>query len=354
MLRRLFYRIFPVPLFLRMPAVGIDISDEVIRFAAVKEKHTGLEIDKFGEYKLPKGVVVKGKIQNIKVLQEYLMLIKKEHGFCFANIALPEEKAYVVRLQIPQMNKKEIRGNIELQFEEHVPMLVSEAVFDYSIIKENSKKIDIHLSVAPRSMSEVYLEAISGAGIMSLGFEIEPEAIARAVVPRNDKGTFMVIDFERAKTGISIVSENVTQFTTSLHIGDGELIKTAIKKTEESSVLQKQKTQNELIKEQVFLSLIPTLERLRDEINKNYIYWQSHDDQYGKPRQKIEKLILCGEGAVIPGIAEYLSAGIQATVQLADVIVNVRSSDMYIPEMEYAESFKYTTAIGLALAHKNT
>jgi len=351
---------FPPPTFLQMPVAGIDISDEVIRFVKIKETSRGLEIDDFGEYVLPKGVIEMGEIRRPKILNESLSILKKEHGIHFARVSLPEEKAYVIRLRIPQMNKKEIRGNIELQFEEQVPIPVSEAVFDYDIIKETDKEIEISLSALPRETSESHLDVFSGTGITPLEFEIESEAIARAVVPEGDRGTFMVIDFERTKTGISIVSEGAIRFTASLQIGGSALIAAAAKQlditSKEAEEVVREKgvsieRKKEEKDEEIFMSLVPILSTLRDEINKHYIYWQTHNDQYGKPHPKIEKLILCGEGAVVSGIADYLSAGMRTTVSLADTMSNVRSSEMYIPEMEYMESFKYVTAIGLALPH---
>jgi len=343
-----------------MPVAGIDISDEIIRFVTIKETPKGLEIDEFGEYVLPKGTIRNGEIQNSKVLHKYLLTLKKEHGIHFARVSLPEEKAYVIRLQIPQMSRKEIRGSIELQFEEQVPIPVSEAVFDYDIIKETDKEIEISLFALPRETSESHLEVFSGTGITPLEFEIESEAIARAVVSEGDKGTFMIVDFERTKTGISIISEQAVRFTSSLQIGGNALIEAAaeqlkISSKEAEDIVQEKGVSVERKKEEkdeeIFMSLIPVLSTLRDEINKHYIYWQTHNDQYGKPHPKIEKLILCGEGAMVSGIADYLSAGMRTTVSLADTMMNIRSSEMYIPEMEYTESFKYVTAIGLALPH---
>ncbi len=355
-LQSTFNRLFPPPRFLKMPAAGIDISDEGIRFVQLKETGHGLVVDIHGEHPLGKGVVVAGEVQNPAELKKALKAICDQYGFSFVAASLPEEKAYVVRLRIPNMRADEIRGNLELQFEEQVPLPVDQAVFDFDIIKKDKNHIEVALSALPRQTIGTYLSAFKDTGLVPITFEIESEAIARAVVPRGDKGTFMIVDFENTKTGISIVSEGVVRFTASLQVGGGALREAVEKKTglgpEEANRLLKGKEVDSQKKQKDFFeAAVPVLSTLRDEINKHFVYWQTHQDQYGNPRSKIEKLILCGEDAIVGGLVDYLSSSLRVSSQLADVVRNMNASDKYVPEIDYTDSFKYTTAVGLALMH---
>lgn len=354
MKRNLFFRFFPPPSFLRMPITGIDISDEMIRYARLKETGHGLEVDVYGERSIPKEAVMGGEIKNPELVRKTLKELAQKEGIPFACVSLPEEKAYVVQLRIPHMSRSEIRGSLELQFEEQIPIPVVDAVFDYDIIKETDEHLEVGLFAMPRDTAEAYLSIFENTGIVPLGFRIESDAISRAVVPQGDKGTFMVIDFEHRKTSISIVSNQAVQFTSSLPIGGHALITSVAKSLgtseDEARTLIEEKgvPLEDKENENIFMALIPVLSSLRDEINKHYMYWQTHNDQYGKERPRIDKLLLCGEGAMIQGIADYLSSGLHTTVELADTMVNIRSSKRYVPEMDYTDSFKYVTALGLA------
>ncbi len=64
----IFAGLFPVPKFLAMPAVGIDISDDSIRFVELKNSKEGKILSKFGEQKIPSGLVLNGEIQNVEKL----------------------------------------------------------------------------------------------------------------------------------------------------------------------------------------------------------------------------------------------------------------------------------------------
>ncbi|GMQ95168.1 MAG: PilM family type IVa pilus assembly protein TapM [Patescibacteria group bacterium] len=362
MKKSIFYTAFPPPKFLEMQAMGVDISDRSVHFVELRLSKKGLVISKFGEKAISAGVVESGKIKKAEELTNILASLRKEIDFHFVNVSLPEEHAYLFKLRIPNMKKSEITNNLELQIEENVPISAREAVFDYDIIGEENRRTDhmeVGVSVLPRGIADSYVTLFEEAGLMPISFEIEAQAIARCVIPEGDKGTFMIVDFGKTRTGISIVSEEVVRFTSTVNIGGaslthaiGKALKISFEKAEK---IKKEKgmarTANNGDNNDLFQTLASTVATLRDEINKHYIYWNTHDDQYHKKRSRIEKIILCGGDSNLFGLPEYLSSGLRVNVGLANTMVNVNSPERYIPEMTFSDSLRYATAIGLALRH---
>jgi len=354
MAHSLFYKIFPTPEFLAMHADGLDISDEAIRVVSLKEGKTGLEISSFKDMPLESGILSGGEIKSAEKLRVALTALQKEQGLTFVRVSLPEEKAYIVRVKVPVTDESEIRGNLELQLEEQVPIPVAEAVFDYDIIAKHKDDFEVILAVLPRNVVDEYLAVFEGTGISPIGFEIESQAIAQCVIPEGEMGTSMIIDIERTKMSMSVVSAGSVRFTSSFSMGSNTLteaiarnLKVDVKEAEtiRRTIGISAKEENE----NLFVAMVPTLAIMRDEINRHFIYWHTHEDQYGKDHPKIDQLFLCGEGAVTPGLADHFAVGLKAPVKLANVMANVNPLEKYIPDIEYADSFKYTTAIGLAL-----
>ena len=62
-----------------------------------------------------------------------------------------------------------------------------------------------------------------------MAFEVEPESIARSVVPAGDRGTYMVMDFGRTRTGIFIVSGGAVSFTSTVSVGGYSLTRAIAK-----------------------------------------------------------------------------------------------------------------------------
>ena len=83
-------RIFPSPVFLRMVASGVDISDTAIRFIDFGLKNGEVFIKSYGKRLLPAGAVSGGYINNSDAVIKILSDIKKETGISFANASLPD------------------------------------------------------------------------------------------------------------------------------------------------------------------------------------------------------------------------------------------------------------------------
>ncbi|VAW11703.1 hypothetical protein MNBD_BACTEROID05-1008, partial [hydrothermal vent metagenome] len=108
--RNLFYKAFPPPKFLKMSAVGFDISDGTIHFVELKESKGGFVVVNFGEKEIAPGVIEKGEIKNASKLTEVLSSLKNKFDVPFVSISLPEQHAYLFKLRIPDMKRNQIRG----------------------------------------------------------------------------------------------------------------------------------------------------------------------------------------------------------------------------------------------------
>ncbi len=353
MQRSKFYQFFPPPRFLQMPAVGLDISDTSMRFAELVETRKGLIIGRFAEKLIPRGIIESGEVKKPTDLRAILSELKKEHHLEYVAVSLPEEKAYLFDLRLPKMKYSEIRGAIELSLEEYIPLKADEALFDYEIEQETETSIQVSVSATPRALVDGYLEAFSETGITPVSFEIEAHSIARSVVPEGDKNAYMIVDFGKVRTGLTIVSNGFVQFTSTIPVGSRALTD-AIAKSMSVSFEDAEKIKQEkgisgfADNEGLSLSLVATISVLRDTINKHYAYWQTHEEG-GKKHAPIQKIYLCGGDSNLAGLVGYLAASLPVSVELAQAMVNVNSLDQYVPEINFNDSLRYATAIGLAL-----
>ena len=114
MFRNLYSRYFPAPKFLALPSFGLDISDESIRFVELVRSKNGIRVNRYGEKKIPAGIIESGKIKNSKLMEEVLISLRKEEGLKTVRVSLPEEQIYLFNLNLEKLGLENVKEGIEL------------------------------------------------------------------------------------------------------------------------------------------------------------------------------------------------------------------------------------------------
>lgn len=351
----LFLKLFPVPRYLSMPAVGFDVSDQSVKFIELLKVDNKIVVGKFGSSDIPAGAIEDGKIKDSKQVVEIFkeIVVKNKLNYIFAS--LPEEQTYTFLLELPFMKQEEVRGSIELQLEEYVPIPPDNCVFDYEMIKPRSasNNFEFGVSVLPKDLAENYYQLFTESGLKPLAFETESQALVRALIDPGDDNTYMIVDIGKIHTGFSIVSVGQIIFTSVINFGGNNLTKGLEKNLnlnkEEASKLKESKGLSRAVKDKdIFLSLIPSVSVLKDEISLRLDYWHGHRKTDG-PLENIKKVILCGGQANLAGLRDYLEIQLGVPVVLGNPWKNVLSTNQEIPVLTAEQSIGYATAIGLAL-----
>jgi hypothetical protein len=266
--------------FLKSSSVGLHISDESLKYIELIKTAKGIKIGRHGERKIPRGIIESGKIKDREWLEQVLMLFRKEEGIKSAHISLP-----------------------------------------YELFDKHEQNLGIEVADGLENTIEEYLSVFKNSMISAKSIGFEAEAVAEAVIPKNDKGTYMIVDFGKKRTGIFIVSACVVIFTSILEFGGAKLA--------------------EMIKENVSI--------LCDEVKKHFVYWHVYKDENGKKNLPIKKIILCGSDGGIKGLSEYLSVATRSKVELANVWTNILNTEKMIPEINFNESLNLASPLGIAL-----
>jgi type IV pilus assembly protein PilM len=347
--------LFSAPKFLAMPAIGLDISMDAIRFIELGHKGDKLVVSRFAGRQFPMGTVAEGRSGDKKKLQDVIGALAHEFKLGFANVSLPEEQAYLANMQVPRVSPGELHDAIELRLEEYIPIAGADAIFDYVVVGDNGGRrrdvLDVVVSAMPRAIIDEYLEIFHGTGVTPKAFELESQAMARSIIPRGDNGTFLVVDIGKMVTDLFVAAHGVVQFSASLDIG-GHNFTQAIAKAqgvtyEEAEAL---KAKHGLVggaEEDLRAVLSPVILDFRTRIMQHFMYWQTHHGE--KVGGNIEAIYLTGGGANLKGIAEYLAMGVDVQVKIANPWINVCSFEEYVPPLSMRQSHGFSAAIGLAL-----
>jgi type IV pilus assembly protein PilM len=348
-----FVRAFPVPKYLSMPAVGVDISDYAIKYCALEKKNGRIELKSYGKIDLPLDVIERGEIKDPETIVKLLDRVREENNFEFANLALPEEHAYLFQMDIPRGNRAQVEQMLEFHLKENVPIGADEAVFDYEVLREKKDEFELNVSVYPSNIAAQYVNVLEEAGFKILSVEIEGQATARALIGEKDLSPMLIIDIGRNDASLSISTGGVVTFTANLETG-GDYFTRAIARGLDVSFQEAEKLKRKhgfcdsTDSKMVFDELLPVVSKFGEAIHKHLMYWHMHMHSAGGS-EEVSRVVLVGGNANIAGLAEYLEVTLGVSVEVGDVWKNVFSYEEYIPNIHASSSLEYTTAIGLAL-----
>lgn len=350
----------PPPSLLRPLSLGVDISESSIKYIGFKNNPLGLSaltLTNWGEVELKADTVFRGEVKDVASLAAALGEVKRRSGISHFRLSLPEERVYLFEVELdPDIDLNEIRGLLEFRLEENVPLSPRDAYFDHRLYREGQDgPLIASVAACPKVVVDTYFEACQKAGVVPISFEVESQAIARAVLGRGDKGTKLLVDFGRTRTGLGIVHQGILSYTSTVDIGGNEL-SAALRRQlgeKEESELSRIKNEQGLVKgtsePAPNEALLPTVSVIKDEIERHMQYW---NDKHASARP-IEELIICGGSANLRGLPEYFRETLNIDAVVADVWQNAFDATLSAPPIDRRHSYGYATAVGLSLASFN-
>jgi Tfp pilus assembly PilM family ATPase len=198
--------------------------------------------------------------------------------------------------------------------------------------------------------------------------EIETQSIARALVKNEiSLSPVLLIDFGKSATIFIIYSGCCLRFASTIPISSQHLtqaisknmeidlveaeklkLKYNLKTLEEGGKIEKKNIKNK----KLFEAMIPVLSDMIGQIKRCVSYYHTHGthEHLGSNGKKLEKIILCGKGANLEGLADFLSASLKIPVEIGNPWINILPEPLKeVPELSFKDSLGYTTALGLAL-----
>ena len=345
---------FAPPQYLALPLSGIDLSTSGVKAVRLSESVHGLTLASYHEARLPAGAFTDGEIADKDAVIEALAAAAEAADISAANIALPESKSYLFEAVVSGTKKSEWRTAIEQQLDEFIPLPPVDTAFDFVDVGHNERGEArvAGIGFARRIIDET-LSVFDAADIGVQSLEGETFASSRALLPKGDDSTVLIIDVGKTTTKISIVSARIPRFATTINIG-GHALTLAVQKyfgvTEAEA--RKVKSERGIVStagnEEYLAAMLSTVSAIRDEISRHLNYWQERAVPRGS-HEPVTRAIVVGGNASVRGLPEYLEGSLGIPVASGDVFANLASRDTWVPSLDYTESLAYATAIGLAL-----
>lgn len=338
---------------------GLDLSDLSIKVVKLENSGSCEYISSYASVPLPIGCVSEGEILKkdnvVTAIKKVLEIagpkkIKTKKVIC----SLPETKAFLRIISVPQISESEMAEAIKWEMEANIPLPLEQVYYDWQVIPDSllleKGKINLLVVAVAKSTVDQFIEVLELVGLDPVGMEIESIAQARSLLAeKNEQETVLIVDIGDRRTSFSVVKGGLPCFTSSIPLC-GQALTDVISKGMGVSFEEAEKIKvahgigSDLKNDALFKLQQPVLENLVQEIKRSVDFYLT-GLKYSK---SIDKIILCGGGANTKGILPYLSKKLGREIELGNPWTNMNLGKN-LPAIDRAQSVQYSTVLGLAL-----
>ncbi len=340
---------------------ALDLSDLSLKIVQLTCNKKGLSCFIYGQSAIPEGLIEQGEIK-IKKQAELAAFIKKavlsigkgKIKTKYAAVSLPEEKSFVDVLRLPKLKKQQINQAVTFEAANYIPVPLDEVYFDFEVINSpypTNDCIEVLIAATPKKIIDDYILVLGLAGFKPFLMEVESLSLARALVRQDiNHHPLLIVDFGQLHSSFAIFAGSSLRFTSTIPISSRELnnllmkeLNIDIKKAEEIK-----QTEGLWGERKILDAIIPALTDLTEQIQKHLDYYHSHTPA-NQRNHSVEKILLCGGGANLKGLAGFLANSLKLKVELGNPWVNIFSpSSKKVLPITLEQSINYATALGLA------
>lgn len=338
---------------------GLDLSDLSLKALWLEREGKEEVVTSFGSVPLALGSVVDGDILKedvvIQAIQNIMEKttpspIRTKKVIC----SLPETKAFLRIIGLPEMSPEEVREAIKWEIEANLPLTLDQVYYDYQVLEKRlipeKGKMSVLVVAVARNMVDQFHAVLEKAGLEVVGFETESIAQARSLLDEHDENkTRLIVDIGDRRTSFLVAIGNTPCFTSSVPLSS-QMITDAISKEmrisfdEAETMKIKYGLGSLALKSPLFKAAQPVLENISVEIERSINFYLSNLGY----SQAIDTIVLCGGGSNMKGLLPYLTRRLNYPIEFGNPWVNV-SLGRTIPPIDRGHAVQYSTAIGLAL-----
>lgn len=178
---------------------------------------------------------------------------------------------------------------------------------------ESGKKMQLLLTGAAKKIVQRYMAIFKKAGLNLYSLETESFALSRSLLNKDDKSVAMIVDIGALNTNISIIKSGIPFLNRSVDVGSFTITKIiansmniSLERADQFQYDIGVALENKSGAEGVPKLIEEAMSAVINEIKYSFNLYEEYKNFILDPKDKIEKIVLCGGGAMIPNLSLYL------------------------------------------------
>lgn len=307
-----------------MPTVlGLDLGKHTFRAVEIEKNKKETVLLKTGVYDNPK-INLEDTSNNAQ--KDYSQAIRdfiKDTGFTTSKtvFALEEKDIFMRVINVPEMSDKELKSSITYEAEQYIPLPLNEVNLTFQKLDIPSSlegKMSIQLVAAKKDVIQKYISVVKDAKLTPVGVEPEALAIGRALSDMGSPSASIILHLGFQKSLIIISVKGSVVFTRTLSLG-GDAMTRSIEQSLNLDYMQAEEYKKvyglnqDQAEGKIYTVLKPVFDNIIGEVGRAQVFFTTHH-----PNVNINRVILSGGTALMPGLLLYMANNLSLEVELAN------------------------------------
>ncbi len=341
-------------------SVGLDIGNHSVKIVYIKHHPNGPILEGAGIHVFAEPVLENGEITNREeLLYSLSSLIKKTDPklkFKEVNFGLSWSYGVIADRIKLRINADESEDELILmEANRRSPFDVDDIQLDYKILSKNTntEEMEVLLVAAKQKRMQPFLDVIREAGLDPINVDVDTFAVANSYFytadPQDKTKVICLINIGEFMTNLTFIKNGVYHSTRDIATGGRFFAQTirrelGVKELDSVNIL-KGRYQGNIEEEIVQKCIENCAEELSIGIDLAFSYFKSSENNAA-----IDKIIICGGGASIEGLPEFLADRHNMEVEIGDPLSQINADSKKFPTaIPQDVSTSLMVATGLAL-----
>jgi type IV pilus assembly protein PilM len=334
--------------------VGLDIGSHLVKLVALTRTAGRLRLEVAMSAPLPHDAVSDGEIVDPAAVIAVLRSLVESQPLPTRRVATAVSgRAIIVKnVWMDRVPESGLSQAVQWEAEQHIPFDLNDVYFDHQVLRvdESANKMQVLIVAAKREGIDGLATLVSEAGLQPAIVDVDSFAAQNAVLasyPMTSDAIETLIDVGAEFTNIIVLSREEPILTSNVAFGTSRLVDAALKHfpataEEVQSALRASDASPELA-----AVVTAAAEDLSVAVDRSLSYLDGRNA--GEP-PGLARLIVCGGGACVPALVEFLRSRHRLPVEVANPLAALDTTGVGLGHVTQRAPL-FTVGVGLALRH---
>ncbi|MDD5271879.1 MAG: pilus assembly protein PilM [Methylovulum sp.] len=338
--------------------LSIDISTAAVKMLELSRLGPRYRVESYAVAPLPKDAVIDKNVTNVNMIADTIKIALKQSGTSLRQATVAVAGSSVMTKIIPMdasLSEDEMEEQIMIEADQYVPYSLDEVNFDFEVQgfnESNPGMVDVLLAASRRENVDNRVEALAKAGLKAKIVDVEAFAMENAFSLLTEQfadsiegQTVAIADIGATITTLNVLHSSRSIYTREQGFGGKQLTEEIQRRYglsyEEAGLAKRHGGLPDNYTTDV---LDPFKRAMLQQIQRSLQFFVS-----SSANRSIDRIILAGGCASIPGVDQLIEKNLGIPVYIANPFLNMKLSSKVKPQVLSNDAPAMMIACGLAL-----